>query len=57
MDKLLKILQYYRQYWLITAFNAAAMGTFEIIDLFEPYAIGQLLNVLSQQPLDRPLEN
>ena len=57
MDKLLKILQYYRQYWLITAFNAAAMGTFEIIDLFVPYAIGQLLNVLSQQPLDRPLEN
>ena len=57
MDKLLKILQYYRQYWPITVFNAAAMGTFEIIDLFVPYAIGQILNVLSQQPLDKPLES
>ncbi|MEM8614913.1 MAG: ABC transporter ATP-binding protein, partial [Cyanobacteria bacterium P01_H01_bin.105] len=57
MGKLLNILQYYRQYWLITVLNAAAVGAFEIIDLFVPYAIGQLLNVLSQQPLDRPLEN
>ncbi|MGD1951818.1 MAG: ABC transporter ATP-binding protein [Leptolyngbyaceae cyanobacterium] len=57
MAKLLNILKYYRQYWLITAFNAVAMGLFEILDLFVPYAIGQLLNVLSQQPLDRPLEN
>ena len=57
MAKLFKILQYYRQYWLITLLNAAAMGLFEILDLFVPYAIGQILNVLSQQPLDRPLEN
>ncbi len=57
MAKLLNILQYYKQYWLITVFNAAAMGAFEVLDLFVPYAIGQLLNVLSQQPLDRPLEN
>ncbi|MFG6106348.1 ABC transporter ATP-binding protein [Leptothoe sp. EHU-05/26/07-4] len=56
MGKLFTILQYYRQYWLITAFNAAAMGAFEILDLFVPYAIGQILNILSQQPLDRPLE-
>nr|WP_250565335.1 ABC transporter ATP-binding protein [Adonisia turfae] len=41
---------------MITAFNAAAMGAFEILDLFVPYAIGQILNILSQQPLDRPLE-
>ena len=57
MGKLLKILQYYQQYWLITLFSSAAMGTFEIIDLFVPYAIGQILNVLSQDSLDRPLES
>ncbi|MEM7794352.1 MAG: ABC transporter ATP-binding protein [Cyanobacteria bacterium P01_C01_bin.118] len=57
MGKFLKILQYYRQYWLITAFNAAAMGMFEVIDLFVPYAIGQILNILSQQPLDQPVES
>lgn len=57
MAKLFKILQYYRQYWLITALNAIAMGVFEILDLFVPYAIGQILNVLSQQPLDQPLES
>ena len=57
MNKLLKVLQYYRQYWPITVFNATAVGSFEIIDLFVPYAIGQILNILSQQPLDRPLEN
>ncbi|MEM7065002.1 MAG: ABC transporter ATP-binding protein [Cyanobacteria bacterium P01_B01_bin.77] len=57
MAKLLNILEYYRQYWLITVLNAAAMGVFEILDLFVPYAIGQILNVLSQESLDRPLES
>ncbi len=57
MVKLLNILRYYQQYWLITVLSAAAMGAFEILDLFLPYVIGQLLNILSQQTLDRPLEN
>ncbi|MBE9068542.1 ABC transporter ATP-binding protein [Leptolyngbya cf. ectocarpi LEGE 11479] len=57
MAKLLNILEYYRQYWLITVLNAAAMGAFEILDLFVPYAIGQILNVLSQESLDQPLEH
>ncbi|MBT9311117.1 ABC transporter ATP-binding protein [Leptothoe kymatousa] len=57
MDKFLSILRYYRNYWPTTALNALAMGTFEILDLFVPYAIGQLLNVLSKQPLDQPLES
>lgn len=57
MAKLLNILEYYRQYWLITVLNAVAMGAFEILDLFVPYAIGQILNVLSQESLDRPLES
>ncbi|MEM6253487.1 MAG: ABC transporter ATP-binding protein [Cyanobacteria bacterium P01_D01_bin.156] len=57
MGKFLRILQYYKKYWLITVLNAVAMGVFEILDLFVPYAIGQLLNILSKQPLDYPIEN
>lgn len=29
---------------------------YEVVDLLVPYAIGQILNVLSNQPLDKPLE-
>jgi ATP-binding cassette, subfamily B, bacterial len=50
------ILKYYRRYWPITVFSVLAMSVFEIIDLVVPYAIGQILNVLSSQPLDGPLQ-
>jgi ATP-binding cassette subfamily B protein len=33
------------------------MSLFEIIDLFVPYAIGQILNVLSNQPLDDAMQS
>ncbi|NEP15549.1 MAG: ABC transporter ATP-binding protein [Leptolyngbya sp. SIO4C1] len=56
MTKLLDILKYYRDYWLITLFSACMMGLFEILDLVVPYAIGQILNVLSDQPLDDLLQ-
>jgi ATP-binding cassette subfamily B protein len=52
MAKLKDLVHYYRRYWAITAFSVTMMSLFEIVDLFVPYAIGQILNVLSQQPLD-----
>ncbi|WP_299488042.1 ABC transporter ATP-binding protein [Acaryochloris sp. IP29b_bin.137] len=50
------IVRYYRQYWGISLLSIAAASLFEIIDLVVPYAIGQILNVLSRQPLDAPLQ-
>jgi len=52
MAKFQDILNYYRTYWAIAVFSIAAASIFEIIDLFVPYAIGQILNVLSGQPVD-----
>jgi ATP-binding cassette subfamily B protein len=49
------IVGYYRNYRAIAIISIAASSAFEIIDLVVPYAIGQILNVLSQQPLDEPL--
>ncbi|MBD2098167.1 ABC transporter ATP-binding protein [Trichocoleus sp. FACHB-591] len=46
------VLGYYRRYWPTAAFSITASSAFEIIDLGVPYAIGQILNVLSQEPLD-----
>lgn len=46
------ILNYYRPYWAIAVFSITAASIFEIIDLLVPYAIGQILNVLSSQPVD-----
>jgi ATP-binding cassette, subfamily B, bacterial len=50
------ILKYYRGYWPIATVSIAAASLFEILDLLVPYAIGQILNVLSQQPLDAPVQ-
>jgi ATP-binding cassette subfamily B protein len=49
------ILNYFRPYWGLSIFSIAATSFYEIIDLVVPYAIGQILNVLSNQPLDQPL--
>jgi ATP-binding cassette, subfamily B, bacterial len=49
------IVRYFRGYWGISALTVAASSLFEILDLLVPYGIGQILNVLSQQPLDAPL--
>lgn len=51
------VVQYYRSYWSLSIFSIACSSLFEIIDLTVPYAIGQLLNILSNQPLDRPLQH
>lgn len=56
MAKFQDIIRYYDRYWRISVFSIAMMSAFEIIDLFGPYAIGQILNVLSRQPLDEPMQ-
>ncbi|NJR39322.1 MAG: ABC transporter ATP-binding protein [Leptolyngbyaceae cyanobacterium CSU_1_4] len=50
------VVYYYQKYWAIALFSITATGIFELIDLVVPYAIGQLLNVLSGQTLDAPLQ-
>jgi ATP-binding cassette subfamily B protein len=49
------IVGYFRGYGKIAALSIAASSLFEVLDLAVPYAIGQILNVLSKQPLDAPL--
>ncbi|MGB7086065.1 MAG: ABC transporter ATP-binding protein [Phormidesmis sp.] len=56
MKKFWTILGYYQRYWQITLFSAAMMSLFEVIDLFVPYATGQILNLISQQPVDDKLQ-
>lgn len=57
MAKFRDILNYYRAYWGISIFSIAAASIFEIVDLVVPYVIGQILNILSGQGLDRPIQS
>lgn len=57
MAKFRDVLNYYQPYRHVAIFSIAASSLFEIIDLAVPYAIGQILNVLSNQTLDAPLQN
>lgn len=57
MAKFQDVIYFYRKYWLVSLLSVGAMSAFEIIDLFVPYAIGQILNVLSNQPIDRPIQS
>ncbi len=50
------ILRYYYPYRAIAFLSIAASSLFEIIDLVVPYVIGQILNVLSNQNLDPPVQ-
>ena len=56
MNKFFSILGYYQRYWRITLFSATMMSFFEVIDLFVPYATGQILNLISQQTVDASLQ-
>ena len=51
------VVGYFSKYRAIAIFSIAASSLFEIIDLVVPYCIGQILNVLSSQPLDPAVEN
>ncbi|WP_375478252.1 ABC transporter ATP-binding protein [uncultured Nostoc sp.] len=57
MAKFQDIVNYFRSDWKLSVFSIAASGIYEIIDLVVPYAIGQILNVLSGQALDKPLQS
>ena len=46
------ILKYYSRYSKLSIFSIGASSLFELVDLAVPYAIGQILNVLSGQPPD-----
>ncbi len=46
------ILKYYSRYSKLSVFSIGASSLFELADLAVPYAIGQILNVLSGQPTD-----
>ena len=56
MAKFQDLFKYYRPWRTIALFSIAVACFFEIVDLVVPYAIGQILNVLSNQPLDRPIQ-
>ncbi|WJI28938.1 ABC transporter ATP-binding protein/permease [Thermosynechococcus sp. B3] len=49
------ILGYYRAYRGMAIASITAASLCELVDLLVPYAIGQILNLLSQQPLDPPV--
>ncbi len=56
MAKFQDIINYFRPYWKLSIFSIAASSIEEIIDLVVPYVIGQILNILSGQALDKPLQ-
>lgn len=56
MTSLHKIIGYYRQYRALALVSIIASSLFEIIDLVVPYIIGQILNVLSNQAVDAPIQ-
>jgi ATP-binding cassette subfamily B protein len=55
MASIRDIYGYFRRYNRVIAFSITAASIMEIIDLVVPYAIGQILNILSQQPIDSAL--
>lgn len=57
MAKFQDILKYYRPYQAVAVFSITAASIFEIIDLAVPYIMGQILNVLSGQPVDGPVQS
>jgi ATP-binding cassette, subfamily B, bacterial len=56
MSSFRDILRYFRNYWRVALFSIIASSLFELLDLVVPYAIGQILNVLSGQSLDKPIK-
>ncbi|MDZ8032750.1 MULTISPECIES: ABC transporter ATP-binding protein [unclassified Nostoc] len=57
MAKFQDIVNYFRSDWKLSLFSIGASSVYEVIDLVVPYAIGQILNILSAQPLDKPLQS
>jgi ATP-binding cassette subfamily B protein len=57
MAKFRDLIDYFRPYWGWSIFSITTSSIYEVIDLIVPYATGQILNVLSSQPLDKPLQD
>jgi ATP-binding cassette subfamily B protein len=47
------LIKYYDRYKLAVILSIGASGVFELIDLIVPYLIGQILNIISGQTLDK----
>lgn len=56
MSRFFDVIRYFQAYWQLSVFSIITSSVFEIIDLAVPYAIGQLLNVVSGQPIDAPIQ-
>ncbi len=56
MAKFRDIVGYFRPYWGLGIFSMTVSSFYEVVDLVVPYAIGQILNVLSGEKLDKPLQ-
>jgi ATP-binding cassette subfamily B protein len=52
----LDLIYYFKNYRTIAIFSILGMSIFEVLDLFGPYAFGQLLNLLSGNPIDSALQ-
>ncbi|PSR17953.1 ABC transporter ATP-binding protein [filamentous cyanobacterium CCP3] len=46
------VIRYYSRYRWAAIWSITASSLFQVVDLVVPYTIGQLLNVLSDQPID-----
>lgn len=46
------VIRYYSRYRWAAIWSITASSLFQVVDLVVPYSIGQLLNVLSDQPID-----
>lgn len=46
------VIGYYRPYWTLALASTLGISAFQLIDLVSPYIMGQILNVLSEQPVD-----
>lgn len=57
MASLQNVVQYYSRYRVAAFFSIAASSLFQVVDLAVPYCIGQILNLLSDQPLDLISQN
>jgi len=52
MASIRDIAGYYRPYWFVALLSTLGISSFQLIDLVAPYTMGQLLNALSNQPVD-----
>ncbi|MBC8122177.1 MAG: ABC transporter ATP-binding protein [Gemmatimonadaceae bacterium] len=57
MAKFRDVLNFYRPYWPVTLFSVVAVSSLEIAELVVPYAVGQILNILSGQALDPAVQS